>query len=669
MITLAIAAVAFLQNPVDTPAQHTQRMAWWNNARFGMFIHWGLYAVPAGKWGDQNGYGEWIREEAHIPVAEYEKFEKQFNPVKFDAQAWAKMAKDAGMKYVVITTKHHDGFNLFQSKYSDWSIASTPFKRDVMKELSMAVRKEGMTMGWYHSIMDWRHPDYLPRRGWEMADRPATGADMDRYVKYLHNEVTQLLSDYGPIGVMWFDGEWESTWTSKYGKALYDLCRKIQPKVIVNNRVSPGRNGMDDATLAAGDYGTPEQYIPATGLPGQDWETCMTMNGHWGYNAYDTQWKSSRTLIRNLVDICSKGGNYLLNVGPRADGTFPPEAVTRLQDIGRWMKVNGESIYGTTASSFDSLAWGRSTTKRTGKKTTLYLQVFDWPTGGRLVVPGVGNTPVGARILGGKKVTVVRNGGDLIVQVPSKAPNADATVVALTVEGAPVVYRAPVISAPTQLIVNPVPVLLQGATGQQVRYTLDGSIPTGSSPLYKGVVKVSDTATLRAASFIRSKRVSSVVESSFQRVTPRPSLSTPSLSPGLLRELYQGSWQKMPNFDSLKVTVSDVVNEISVPLVANKPQENVGARYSGYVTVPADGVYMFALNSDDGGMLWIDDAVVVDNDGLHGAALKTASVALAKGRHRIVLGYFNGAGSAALQLKWGAPGATLRELKGGEIGH
>lgn len=665
----ALIAVSVLnQVPTDTPAQHEARMHWWNNARFGMFIHWGLYSVPAGKWGNGRNYGEWLREEAHVPIGEYDKLIGQFNPVRFDANEWAKMAKDAGMKYVVITTKHHDGFNLFPSKYTDWSISNTPFKRDIMKELSTAVRRQGMTMGWYHSIMDWHHPDYLPRRSWEVADRPATGADMDRYVKYLHDEVTQLLTDYGPIGVMWFDGEWESTWNQRYGRDLYDLCRKLQPRVIVNNRVSVGRSGGDE-DLKAGDYGTPEQYIPATGLPGQDWETCMTMNNHWGYNGYDTDWKSSRVLIRNLVDIASKGGNYLLNVGPKADGTFPQEAIDRLRDIGKWMRVNGDSIYGTTASAFEGLPWGRSTTKTRGDKTTLYLQVFDWPKDGKLVVPGIGNAPIGAKIMGGGSVKVARNGSDLVVDVPAKAPDDMATVVALTVKGAPVIYKAPTIQASTDLIVGPVPVELSGGTGLEVRYTLDGSEPTATSPVYRGPVTVSATTTVKAASFAEGKRVSTVVTKSFRRVTPRPAASVGSLAPGLTVETYDGAWDNVPNFDSLKPTGTTTATAFAVPTTGSKPRENVGQRYSGYVEIPADAVYEFALASDDGSKLWIDGQLVVDNDGLHNADVKTGSIALAKGPHKIVVGYFNRTGGAGLDLKWRTPGGTFKPIAGDALRH
>jgi alpha-L-fucosidase len=417
--------------PAETKEQKDARMAWWRKARFGMFIHWGLYAIPAGEWNGKTEYGEWIRESAHIPIETYNKFQQQFNPVKFNAKEWAKMAHDAGMQYLVITSKHHDGFNMFDSKYTDFKVTNTPFHRDPIRELSTAVRAEGLKFCLYHSIMDWHHPDYLPRRSWEVADRPEAGADYSRFVQYLRNDVQQILTDYGHLGVIWFDGEWEGTWHEPYGSELYALCRTVDPKVIVNNRVGHARD------RALGDYSTPEQTIPPTGLPGVDWETCMTMNGNWGYNSHDHNYKSVKVLIQDLVDIASKGGNLLLNVGPRADGTFPPEAIEHLKGLGAWMKVNHDSIYDTTASVFESLPWGRCTVRVNSKVSKLFLHVFDWPTDGKLVVPGLGNKVKGARVLGGGKVTVDRTGSSLVLSVPSQPIDANDTVVELDVLGTP----------------------------------------------------------------------------------------------------------------------------------------------------------------------------------------------------------------------------------------
>ncbi len=446
IVALASATIASPRRdnaPKETPAQKDARMKWWKDARFGLFMHWGLYSTQAGAYNGKTNYAEWILEEAHIPVSHYETFQSQFNPTEFDADKWVSMAKNAGMKYVVITTKHHEGFNMFASKFSNYNVMNTPFHRDPMKELAAACKKYGLKMCWYHSIMDWHHPDYLPRRGWE--DRPAAGADFKKYDDYLKKEVTQLLTEYGPIGVMWFDGEWENTWNHEYGQELYDLCRKLQPKVIVNNRVDVGRSGlagMSTTQGTAGDYGTPEQEIPAQGLPGTYWETCMTMNDHWGYNKADLNYKSDKDLIQKLVDISSKGGNFLLNIGPTPQGTFPPLAQDRLKALGDWMHVNSEAIYSTDASPFAKLDWGRCTQKKVGAKTMLYLDVFDWPANGKLVVPGLNNKAKRAYLLGdrSKHLAVSQDGGNIVVSVPSQAPDPNCSVVALEIAGAPTIH-------------------------------------------------------------------------------------------------------------------------------------------------------------------------------------------------------------------------------------
>src|SRR5690349_15056730 len=385
--TGALSATSILPLPRSGPlptSHASDRLDWWRDSRFGMFIHWGLYAILAGKWGGRDDYAEWIRNLAHIPLGEYDKLVGRFNPTLFDADKWIGMAKDAGAKYVTVTTKHHDGFCLFDSKLSDFCVRSTPFKRDIMAELAAASRRAGIHQCWYHSIMDWHHPDYLPRRDWEAESRPVDGARFSRYVEYLHGQVTELLTKYGDVGVMWFDGQWEGTWTHELGKALYDKCRGLQPNVIVNNRVEgwSGEKILDHL----GDFGTPEQEIPATGIPGQDWESCITMNDNWGYNAQDHHFKSAEELIGLLVETASKGGNLLLNVGPRADGTFPEESVERLTAIGRWMRVNGGAIYGSTASPFKEAPF-----RATSESNRLNLFVTAWSDA--LVLPGL-RTPV-----------------------------------------------------------------------------------------------------------------------------------------------------------------------------------------------------------------------------------------------------------------------------------
>lgn len=445
---LVAGASARAQEPAE---QRDARLAWWREARFGMFIHWGLYAIPAGEWKGRvfGGASEWLMHSARITPAEYEPLATRFNPVKFDADAWAAIAADAGVKYVVITTKHHDGFCLFDTAHDTFDVMdATPFGRDVMKELSDAVRARGLRIGWYHSILDWHHPDYLPRRTWD--PRPAGDADFPRYVGHLRDQVTELLTKYGPVGVMWFDGEWEDTWTEASGKDLEALCRKLQPGVIVNNRVGKGREGMAGLSRdehAAGDFGTPEQTVPGTGLPGVDWESCMTMNDSWGYHRGDENWKSSTELVRTLIDCASKGGNFLLNVGPSAEGEIPPASVERLRAMGAWLRVNGEAIYGTGAGPFRRLPWGRATARRIAGGTRVYLHVFDWPADGVLRVPGLRNEVRGISLLASGLIdaTAARDTvGVVIAGLPPAPPDPIATVVAMDVAGEPIVEVAPI---------------------------------------------------------------------------------------------------------------------------------------------------------------------------------------------------------------------------------
>ena len=368
------------------------RMKWWRDARFGMFIHWGLYAVPAGEYKGERakGIGEWIQAELNIPRDEYEQFAIEFNPVKYDPAQWVSIAKQAGMKYLVITSKHHDGFSLWDSKISDYDVVdSTPYGKDLLVPLSQECKKHGIKFCVYHSILDWHHPaQYVdpdaenPRRG-HSRNKIYDDKKTD-YVKYMKAHLKELVKKVDPA-VLWFDGEWVEWWTEEDGKDLYNYVRSLKPDIIINNRVGKGRKGMEGkvkGTERVGDFGTPEQWIPATGLSGVDWESCMTMNDTWGYKYFDDNWKSTETLIQNTIDIASKGGNYLLNVGPTAEGLIPDESVVRLKEIGNWMDAFSQSIYETNASPFEKPEWGRFTQK----DSIIYSHIFEWPEDGKLTI-------------------------------------------------------------------------------------------------------------------------------------------------------------------------------------------------------------------------------------------------------------------------------------------
>lgn len=365
----------------ETPEAFDARMEWWRDATFGMFIHWGAYAVPAGIHNGEEipGIGEWIMYRAQIPVDEYEKYVKQFNPTQYDADEWARIAADAGMKYIVITSKHHDGFCLWDSKISEYDAMDfAPIHKDLLKELAQACEKQGIRLCFYHSIMDWHHPD-------------ASGENFAKYrEEYLIPQLEELLSgDYGDVGVLWFDGEWISEWTEEQGKELYAHLRNIKPDLIINNRVGKGRQGMQgmnkDQTYA-GDFGTPEQEILEKASD-FDWESCMTMNDTWGFKKNDHNWKSAEMLIENLMDIIAKGGNYLLNVGPTAEGLIPQPSVERLAEMGDWIRVNQEAVYKTTRH--EPYYEGESIRYISDKKGKyLYAVAFDWP-GNELILKSV----------------------------------------------------------------------------------------------------------------------------------------------------------------------------------------------------------------------------------------------------------------------------------------
>jgi alpha-L-fucosidase len=355
--------------------------------------------------------------------------------VKYDAEAWVRLAKQAGMKYIIITSKHHDGFALFDSKVNSWDVVdATPYGQDLLQPLAAACRRHGLKLGFYYSqAQDWNNGGSAAGGKWD----PAQTRSMDDYIdRVAVPQVREILSRYGRgvPAVLWWDTPTDMN-QERADKLIAEL--KVRPGIIHNNRLGGGYKG---------DTETPEQFIPATGYLGRDWETCMTINDTWGFKRDDQNWKSTATLIRNLVDIASKGGNYLLNVGPTAAGEIPLPSVERLQAIGVWMKANGDAIYGTSASPFKRLPWGRCTTRPSGRDTTLYLHVFNWPTDGRLLVPGLQNVVKSARLIaGGGRLKFARTEQGIELNVPAQAPDPISSTVVLRIQGRPEVQPTPII--------------------------------------------------------------------------------------------------------------------------------------------------------------------------------------------------------------------------------
>ncbi len=449
----------------ETPQQRDARMQWWREARFGMFVHWGLYSGMAGTWDGKpvgkSGGMEWIQQRVKADTDTYAREAiPKFKPTAEFARQWARLAKEAGCKYLVFTSKHHEGFGLFDSKAGDYN-AGHVLHRDLVKEIVEACRAEGLKVGFYHSVIDWHHDQYAYARSKQLP-HPLKGQpypngqrDHAKYQAYLHQQVDELVSNYGPVDILWWDYSSQDFQGDEAWRAteLMELVRSKQPGIIMNNRLfrtreagwaSMGTEGfIPQLDPKYGDFITPEQHIPATGMPGIDWETCMTMNTTWGYSEHDHAWKSDETLIRNLIDIASKGGNYLLNIGPKGDGSVPEESVKSLRAIGAWMKTNGEAIYATQASPFENLDWGRCTQKQLGGGITrLYLHVFDWPESGQLVLPDLANTPVKAVLLAGNQgLQVATDNHRVTIDLPAEAPDKIATVVALDIQGTPQIVK------------------------------------------------------------------------------------------------------------------------------------------------------------------------------------------------------------------------------------
>jgi alpha-L-fucosidase len=415
--------------PPDTSNPTEERMGWFRHDKFGMFIHWGPYSLLAGEWKGQRvpvgTEAEWIMERFNIPVREYREMARQMNPVNFNADQWVSLAKAAGMKYLVITAKHHDGFAMYHSGVSEYNIVDwTPFKRDPLKELSEACRRAGIRFCVYYSHReDWDHPDGYGNT-W---DYDKSRKNFERYLEQKSKpQLRELLTHYGPLGLIWFDRGID---TPQQAADFVKLVRTLQPRCLVNGRV--GNYGQD----LVGDYqDMDDNGMPVGGLE-EYWETPQTLNTTWGYNEFDQQWKAPGNVIQRLVEIVSKGGNYLLNIGPMADGTMPPPSVATLEKVGAWMQKNGESIYGTSACPLTDFPWGRCTAK--GQR--LYLHVFNWPADDILRICTLNNEVVSAYPLldPSRKLRVGRENGAITVALPARNLDEGDTVVVMEISGQP----------------------------------------------------------------------------------------------------------------------------------------------------------------------------------------------------------------------------------------
>ncbi len=388
------------------PPGHERRIQWWREAKFGMFIHWGLYSVL--------GRHEWAMEEEGIPVAEYEQLAKHFKPKPDAARDWAKLAKRAGMKYMVMTSKHHEGFCHFDTKLTNYSSPRQGPGRDLAKEFLDAARAEGLRCGFYYSLMDWHHPDGARCATDEQARR--------RFVDYIHGQIRELCSNYGKLDVLWYDVAWPLDAKGWESQKMNDMVLQLQPDIIVNNR-----------NLLAGDFGTPEQEIVAE-KEGRDWEACMTMNESWGYHKADDNWKSPKDIVRNLVTCARDGGNYLLNIGPKPDGSIPEESVRILNAVGAWMDQNSQTIYGAERCKVRSSLFANFSRKG----NTLYIHVHFWP-GETVSIGGLQTKVKSAKLLAsGKPVNFKQR--DFRVQftgLPATAPDNPVTVIAAECESEP----------------------------------------------------------------------------------------------------------------------------------------------------------------------------------------------------------------------------------------
>jgi alpha-L-fucosidase len=412
------------QEVYEPSAENLAARTWFQDAKFGLFVHWGVYSVL--------GDGEWVMNNKRMPIPDYEKLAPQFNPVEFDAAEWVSLAKSAGMKYITITSKHHDGFSMFDSRLSDWDIIDrTPYKKDILKMLADECRRQGIKLFFYYSQLDWYHPDYFPRgRTGNFSGRPE-GGNWLRYIEFMDGQLRELLTNYGDVGGIWFDGYWDRPDADWRLESTYRLIHSLQPAALIGSnhhlRPIPGEDfQMFEKDLPGQNTSgfNKEQEIGALPL-----ETCETINGAWGYNKTDTRFKSTKTLIHYLVRAAGHNANFLLNVGPMPNGRIQPEFVDRLKEIGGWLEKHGESVYGTRGGPIAPRPWGVTT--RRGDK--IYLHILDWPDQ-VLALPKLPQKVRAARLLKtGARVEIIERRDSLLIKLPAEKVDDFDTVVVLDI--------------------------------------------------------------------------------------------------------------------------------------------------------------------------------------------------------------------------------------------
>ncbi len=642
-----------------------ERMEEFNRWKFGMFIHWGPWSQSGigGIWRGRHGKNKKTGKDNWTPKEEVQKcldLNKTFNPVNFDASKWADKAKKAGMRYVVFTTKHHDGFCNYDTKLTDYrsTHSSCPFssdpRADITREVINAFRKAGLAIGLYYSHPDFHHPD----GAWQFWDDNFDPKFAEKYpdrwknwVKFEKGQVEELLSNYGKIDLVWFDIGWPRR-LQPDAVPMLKMMRRLQPDLILDNR----------GTGKYADYKTPEQTIPGK-PPKKAWETCMTLSdggGFW-YKGPNATYKTPLELIYKLAEIASKGGNFLLNVGPKPDGTLPQGEIDGLLGVGEWMKVNGESIYGTRAWTIfndgPDIRFTRSNDgkylyaicfKRPGKK--LRLETVRAKEGSKISMLGYKGT------LGNKSLKWKQDNNALLIDIPAKLqskqgrPCKHAWV--FKIEAVKPALRPTI--KPKGGVFNRSGITVKMSTktkNAEILYTLDGSKPIFGSKIYKGKLVLKKSARIRARAFKPGMGLSQIASADFRvGMLDAADLSASDLENGLDYEFYKGKWRRIPDFDTLDPVKTGKKNNFKI-----EKGDNFGMRFSGYIKIPNDGKYTFSTRSDDGSKMHIDGYPVVDNDGRRVGKAKQESILLRGGMHKIVVTYIEKKGGEMLRVNYKEP--------------